>query len=91
MADKFANEWALLGAQGADTLAAEEKEAELQKYEKRLIKRRVLLRMQQLTGHKSMMNAFAQWKDLTVLEMRKERARQLEDDNRKESERQREI
>ena len=41
--------------------------AEMEKYQRRQIKRKVLMRIQLRHGEKSMANAFAQWKENTIL------------------------
>ena len=70
---------------GPEAFSAENEEAELKKYEKRLLKRRVLLRIQLATSQKSVSHAFNLWKEETVMQLRKERARQLAAENRERS------
>lgn len=58
VAEKFAGEWCDLSSMGAEAFTAENQEAELKKYERRLIKRRILLKISHNLGQKSTTNAF---------------------------------
>ena len=65
MSELVSGEWCDLSQQGTGVYSAEITQSETEKYRQRMIKKRVLMKMQARIGMGTMQDAFSHWKEKT--------------------------